>query len=68
MTGMKPKLLNRIRALETNIASTYVLPNVRIVFVSASGNRSCDYCLEGGRLVAVSDRQTKPEIASDNRS
>jgi len=58
MTGMKPKLLNRIRALETTIASTYVLPNVRIVFVSGSGNRSAEYCLEDGRLVAVSDHET----------
>ena len=55
---MKLKLLNRIRALETTIASTYVLPNIRIVFVSGSGNRSAEYCLEGGRLIAVSDRQT----------
>lgn len=55
---MKLKLLNRIRALETIIASTYVLPNVRIVFVSGSGNRSAEYCLEGGRLIAVGDRQT----------
>ena len=55
---MRLKLLNRIRALETTIASTYVLSNVRIVFVDGSGNRSCEYCLEGGRLVAVSDHQT----------
>ena len=64
---MKLKLLNRIRALEITIASTYVLLNIRIVFVSGSRTRSAEYCFEAGRLVAVTDQRpsNKPEIASD---
>jgi hypothetical protein len=62
---MKLKLLNRIRALENTIASTYVLPNIRIVFVDGSGNPSPDI------VCAINDScelQTpaRRRIASDN--
>jgi hypothetical protein len=64
---MKLKLLNRVRALENTVASTDVLPNIRIVFVSGSGTRSAEYCFEGGRLVAVTDQRPSNKAGNSFR-
>jgi len=65
---MRLKLLNRIRALETSSTNKYVPADIRIVFVSASGSRSCEYRLQRGRLIAFSSASNESGIASDNAS
>jgi hypothetical protein len=61
---IRQRLLGPIRTLETVTPIGYLAPNIRIVFVGASGTRPPEYCLKDGRLVAVASAPS-PEIATD---